>query len=281
MNLSHQIEGTSQSPQFSDPPVVETALGVQFDELSKMTASHLGLYYSLIRDQFPIAQDQSRLPFITELFPARPALPEFKLQLVNAKPVERVWFTSKTNSGDPGDQLIQLQPDRFGFNWRKSHDGASYPSFSHHQPVWHQEFARFSEFCHQEGLGEVKPNLCEVVYVNHIVPPEGRSAIEDFALIFPDLTWGPGSGWLPAPERVALNRVFVIGENQGRLYAEASIGSTKDKGDIIVLKMVGRVICKDGLNVADSLRLAHDWVVKGFECLTDATVRKERWGQTV
>jgi len=80
---------------------------------------------------------------------------------------------------------------------------------------------------------------------------------------------------------VALNRVFVIGENQGRLYAEASIGSTKDKGDIIVLKMVGRVICKDGLNVADSLRLAHDWVVKGFECLTDATVRKERWGQTV
>ncbi len=280
MNLSHETPNAVAPPRFAQPPVVETALGIQFDELGSMTASHLGLYFNQVRSRYPIAKDQPRLASITELFPARPVMPDLKFQLVNSKPVERVWFMSNGEGDDPGDKLIQIQPDRFGFNWRKPGEDSAYPSYSRNGRECLEEFGRFAEFCRQENLGVLKPNLCEVVYVNHIVPPDGCSAIDDFGIVFPGVSWESGTGWLPTPERASLNRVYVIGENQGRLYAEASIGTVRGQGDIIVLKMVGRVICNDSVRVAEGLQLAHDWVVKGFECLTAPAVRRERWGQS-
>ena len=130
------------------------------------------------------------------------------------------------------------------------------------------------------GLGQMKPNLCEVVYVNHVWPGPDESAFDLIAEIFTGLSWQHSTEWLPEPEAAALNRVYVIGENRGRLYAEASIAHQKERGEFVLLKMVARVLHRPDDSVESCLHLAHDWVVHGFVSLTDEKVRKERWKQT-
>ncbi|WP_164103405.1 hypothetical protein [Candidatus Laterigemmans baculatus] len=51
------------------------------------------------------------------------------------------------------------------------------------------------------------------------------------------------------------------------------------KGDYIVMKLTGRVIHRDGVEVETSLNAAHRWAVKGFESLTTNDARTNRWEQ--
>ncbi|MCH8342749.1 MAG: TIGR04255 family protein [Planctomycetes bacterium] len=276
MDASPETTQRTGSPRFKNPPVVETALGIQFAELADFKTSHFGLFYEHIRDRYPIVKDQPRLDPIIETFPKAPRIPQFKVR-TTPRP-ERVWY----ENSEEGSRLVQLQPDRFGFNWRKpSPDDAPYPSYLKNSRLCLDEFARFLDMCKAEGF-QVQPDVCEVVYVNQIWPQAGESLVELFATVFSGISWQASDDWLPAPELVTLNRVFEIGQQQGRLYAEAGMATQKDGGDCIALKVTGRVLHQSGdpAGVEQSLKLAHDWVVNGFVSLTNATIRKERWGQT-
>jgi hypothetical protein len=141
-------------------------------------------------------------------------------------------------------------------------------------------FGTFCEFAARHDLGEMKPNLCEVTYVNHIYPAEGETPAECFAAVFKGISWESADDWLPQPPEIAsLNRTFRIGDEQGRLYAEASIANDKESREIIHLKITARVIHNDGDELGENLDLAHEWVVKSFVSLTESQARYERWRQ--
>ncbi len=171
--------------------------------------------------------------------------------------------------------MLQLQPDRFAFNWCRV-EGKEYPRYESNRPHLFKEFEQFCNFAATHELGEVKPNLCEVTYVNHIRPDEGETPTDCIATIFTGIDWKSSDGWLPQPpEIVALNRVFTIGDQKGRLYAEASVAND----DFILLKITARVIHNHGDDLQENLDLAHLWVVKSFVSLTEEHIRHERWGQ--
>lgn len=260
-------------PLFRRPPVVETALGIQFSELHNFKAVHFGLLYEQLRDRFPVVQDHPRLEPIVELFPLRPRLPAFRIGGSYGGP-ERAWYLAQDESC-----LVQIQPDRFGFNWRSGGEHDDYPRFSENCPKCVAEFREFCEFCEAQGIGRVQPNLVEVVYVNHIRPQPGESAIKCFDAVFSGIDWRHSDDWLPPPETASLNRTFLIGENEGRLYAEASIVQERNRSEFVLLKMTARVHHREDRSVSDSLQLAHDWVVNGFVSLTDPVARQERWEQ--
>ena len=175
--------------------------------------------------------------------------------------------------------MLQLQPDRFVFNWCKK-EGHDYPRYASNQPTLFDEFNRFRDFASQHELGEVKPNLCEVTYVNHIHPIKDETPTNCFAAIFTGIEWESSDERLrQPPDVVTLNRVFTIDEEKGRLYAEASIATDKSAGDFILLKITARVIHNEGDDLQENMDLAHLWVVKSFASLTDEQVRHERWGQ--
>ncbi len=265
---------TSSGPKFDNPPVVETALGIQFVELPGFSTTHFGLFHEEIRDRYAVAVDQPRLDPIIETFPKAVRTPHFNIR--TALRPERVWFKDSPD----GSRLVQLQPDRFGFNWRKADEEAQYPSYSVNSQLCVDEFRVFTAFCERQGWA-VKPDLSEVVYVNQIWPRKGESVIDLFATVFTGIGWGTSDDWLPSPEIVTLNRVFEIPEQRGRLYAEAGLAIDKEKGPFINLRMIGRVLHTSGnpSDIEDTLQLAHDWVVNGFVSLTDSTIRQERWGQ--
>lgn len=275
VDAAHHAARAAASPKFDNPPVVETAVGIQFAELSGFRTMHFGIFYETIRDRYGFAEDQPRLDPIVETFPKAVRLPHFKVR--TAPRPERVWYTES----EDGSYLLQLQPDRFGFNWRQTEENARYPSYTESSQLCLKEFRGFLGFCDIHGFN-VRPDLCEVIYVNHIWPNEGESPIELFEKIFPGISWNHSDKWLPPPENVRLNRVYVIGDQQGRLYAEAEIAHQKDRGDLILLKMTARVLhrSEDPADIVDTLQLGHDWVVNGFVSLTDPAIRRERWGQT-
>lgn len=276
MSQSREAVQSSSSPKFRSPPVVETALGIQFHELTEFNSTHFGHFHQMIRDRYPIAEDQPRLAPIIETFPRMDSLPQFSIRSVPR--VERVWFKDPKDSS----RLMQLQPDRFGFNWKKGSDEEQYPSYTKNSQLFLDEFRTFITFCEQHGW-DVQPNLCEVVYVNHIKPIEGESVIDLFASIFPGINWETSDNWMPScnPEIATLNRVFEIPDQQGRLYVEAGIAHDKERGNFLNLRVIARTLhsSNDPSDIQETLKLAHDWVVNGFVSLTDATVRQKRWGQ--
>jgi len=269
-----QSAGT-KTPKFKKPPVVETVLGVQFSELAGFRTTHFGLFWDRIRSDFPKIDDQPRINRVVEVFPRKPLPRPARLSLSSAAGAQRVQYTDRK-----GSVMLQLQPDRFLYNWRRAEDGIPYGSFEKNVQRFDVEYERFREFCSKQNLDEPRPDLCEVCYVNHLLPVEGESAVELFEKALVGVRWELSGEFLPIPEATTFNRVFVIGDDVGRLYVEASIGFNRDiKKEFVHLKMTGRVNhrSQDNRDLLDSLRLAHDWVVNGFAGITESAIQKDRW----
>ncbi|MCH8829741.1 MAG: TIGR04255 family protein, partial [Planctomycetes bacterium] len=199
---------TDAGPSFRKPPVVETALSIQFDELRSLRTTHFGMYYATVKDRFPVVEDKPRIEPVIESFPRVPRMPTLRIGPASGGP-DRVLFTESAD----GSMMLQLQPDRFAFNWCRK-EGQEYPRYDSNLPRLLKEFDQFCDFAAGQGLGEVKPNLCEVTYVNHIHPIENETPTDCFAAIFSGLRWESSDEWLPQPpDVVTLNRVFTLGEN--------------------------------------------------------------------
>lgn len=263
----------SSDHRFHSPPVFETALAIQFDELETFKAAHFGLFYEKVASRFPIIEDQPRAEPIVERFPLRPR--HLQIGIKELRGPERVFFRDR----DDGTFLLQLQPDRFGLNWSRATPEEKYPPFSQNGPIFIEEFKQFARFCEDQKLGMPRPNLCEVVYVNHIFPNADESVMECMETVLAGVSLTQCNDLQP-PELASFNRVFPIPDQKGRWYAEAGLGRHAKEGDFVVLKITARVLHQDGEDVARNIQMAHDFVVNGFVAVTKIEARLSRWGQS-
>lgn len=264
---------SGKSPDFLNPPVFETALTVQFDELVPFPVTLFGKFHSHIESDFPYAQSRPAVLPMSESFPIGKR-PPTKLLVDPGAPPIRAWYIS----ANPGSELIQLQHDRFSFNWR-ANDKTSYPRFTTNLPRCLYHFKKFIKFCEQESLGRINPNLCEVMYSNHIYPREGERVADTISSIAEGITWSTSDGWLPKPEVASISRTYVIGQNQGRLYSELSCARDNDGKDFVNWKLTARVVSRsdEEFDVHDALSIAHKWVVWGFCSSSRAEAQAGIW----
>ena len=97
---------------YKKPPVIEVLCGIVFETIRSFKAHHLGLFWQKVRDKFLVCEHAPRLEVAFE-----------SLDLANYLP--RVWFISEEQN-----MLIQLQDDRFLFNWRRMQQREAYPRYS-------------------------------------------------------------------------------------------------------------------------------------------------------
>lgn len=267
-----------QTPKYDNPPVVETVIGVQFPELRGFGACHFGLFWKTLNKRFSRTEDKPRVGKIAVEFPHKTVFPQGLFVQQSTLP-DRVWYVSEDDT-----DLIQVQPNRFIYNWRRRPGKDDrYTSFENNSKNFSQEFEAFRGFCRKESLEDPIPDYCEVTYVNHLVPQAGETVSDLFGKVFAGLDWRFSDAWLPQPEAATFNRTFVIGDNRGRLYAEASLARVgKEDVELIVFKLTAYVKHDPEATseLADSLLLAHDWVVNGFASLTDIAIQKDRWERT-
>lgn len=146
-------------PDFTDPPLVEVAMGVQFERLRELRQPHIGIVWSAFRDDYPDVRD---LPPLAPLQEGRQrGGPSFTVEFADAPDLPRSWFMSLD-----GERLVQLQPDRFVHNWRKGDQAPTYPRYEALRRRFVEAWSTFAAALSEVGIGPPVVRQVEIAYVN-------------------------------------------------------------------------------------------------------------------
>ncbi len=252
-------------PDFGNPPVVETVLSVQFEPLSQMRAAHFGLFWGQIRGRYPKTEERPSFDSAIERFP-EPARRRLGLQfpVLEVPPLPRFWFIHGNEN-----ELIQLHPDRFIKNWRKSGEGDAYPRYEKVRDWFEQDFREFQGFVKKEKLGSIEVNQCEVTYVNHIVAGEGWGGHEDLDKVF--TVWRHPAATIPGKaEDAVFHARFPIrdgsGHPVGRLHTDVQAALRNSDGKpMFVFNLTARGYLGRSTEFLD---LGREWIVRSFAEMT-------------
>lgn len=255
-------------PAFQEPPLEEVVFGVQFEPLKLFSAAHFGLYWDRIRARYPSCEDHPPLVPQRELPEIQPTTVEAVIRM--GRPPARCWFISEEKT-----RLIQLQQDRFLMNWRRVGGAEAYPRFPTLIEAFKREWQGLLDFVEREGLGEVKVDQCELSYINHIDKGVGWEDFSDLGRVFTIIRPTGPTGFLPIPEVVSWSGAYKLPDGRGRLRVEmtpAFRGRDFKLFLSLTLTVRGAPAAQSGGRVFEWFDLAHEWVVRSFDELTQPTM---------
>ena len=253
----------SQSlPDYKSPPVIEVVCGISFDTINEFKGPHLGLFWNKVRNNFPVCEHAQRL-----------GTKDLKIDFKDFMP--RMWFIS-----EDGNTLIQLQNDKFYFNWRKQQKELNYPRYDKIIKYFKDNLDNLQNFLVEENLGIIKPIECELTYINHIPKGDGWESLDDINKVFRDFIWSSGERFLPTPISIGGQALFNLPEDRGRLNVTLRHGERKiDKHPMLILQNTATGLGAD--KSIDAIwgwfEIAHEWIVRGFTDLTGAEIQKNIW----
>lgn len=248
---------------------MEVVSGFVFEPVRTLKVAHFGLFWTRIFDEFP--ETQHAVPLGLEDTLARDVAGGMFFS-------PRLWFINRNQ-----DQLIQVQHDRFYFNWREGPNRSKYSTYG-------EIFERFIHYWHQyEIFLEVarldRPVLreCELTYINHIPQDVGWTSMLDVSNVLPRLAWKANEAkFLPAPRALNWNAVFDLPDDKGRLTVKLQPAFRgKKKEPIVVLELTAKGLGNDKSEkgIGSWFETAHEWIVKAFEDLTSTEIQQRVWGK--
>lgn len=252
-------------PSYTNAPLNEVSIGVQFEPLSQLKIPHFGLFWERIRAQYPNVEHA-------------PPIVGREQEPSEWFPLPRVWFIDKTDS-----QLIQLQTDRLNFNWRHRDGASPYPRFGEVAKQFFDLLTEFDRFVVEQSIGMISPTAVELTYINLFSKGNEWNSIEDLQSLFKDVVWhGDGARFLPYPEKMSWAVSFALPDGQGTLSARLKPAvRVADQQEVMQLEMVASNPVKE--RSVDSLTswydVAHEWVVKGFDDLIHLEAQEKFWGR--
>jgi uncharacterized protein (TIGR04255 family) len=263
-------------PDFAQPPVVEVALGVQFDPVSRLDGPAIArFWFEEVRDQFPDWMEAPALPSAIEWF-GIPAQPRMTFRLGQGAIANRAVFQDASKTG-----LVQLQQDRFVRNWRKIGTGDSYPRYETIRESFLSGVSQLRRFLARHELGDLAPNQCEVTYVNHVPVGEVGKLGQVSSVLAP---WSGrfSDTWLSAPETVEVathHQIVVNGAPVGRLHVSLQPGYVgSDAVFVLTLTARGRPSGTSDSDVVEFLDLGREQIVRGFTSVTSSEMHA-KWGR--
>lgn len=263
-------------PDFTDPPLIEVVMGVQFPEPHAYSQIYAGEIWNLFRDQFPQVQE---LPAIMPQFETfgrdKPGTVNF--ELVDGPGANRFWFIT-----EGGDQLVQFQSDRLLHNWRKREGlGNVYPRYESMVVRFRQELEALNSFFAEHFDTPLAINQAEITYINYIVADEtsaGPMRVGDWLNVI-GFDHEEPTDFNTGYRREVRNE---HGKPIGRLIAEIKSGRRqREKDRLIALNLTVRG-APMGPSIAQSidfLTLGREMVVKEFAAITTPQAH-EIWGRT-
>jgi uncharacterized protein (TIGR04255 family) len=269
------MDSQRRLPKFRRPPVTEVVHGVQFERLP-LTIVHPGLFYERIRPRFPRVQTVPALP------PLRPTFdlgfqPVTGLYVAEPDELPRAWFIAEDDS-----TLVQFQNDRLLFNWRHEPSKATYPHFEQVHESFGEVYLELERFVAAEAIGNLKPQVCEMTYINHIRPltPDGKARPLQQVFRLWHEEFGPE--WQQHSDGVSWNARYVLrrdtGEAFGRLTSALSTVAKPPSTDQILqldITVVGQPTSPDRGGIAQFHSMAHEKIVNYFAAITTKAAHNE------
>jgi uncharacterized protein (TIGR04255 family) len=269
-------------PNFENPPVVEVVLSIQFEQIARLRTAQMGLLWSKFRADFPKVEERAPIEPVIERFGSPTGgRVGVRFEALDIPPLARVLFLN-----DAEDQLVQVQPDRFLHNWRKTTGARVYPRYGTIREAFLRELGLFQEFLDQESIGPLRINQCEVTYVNHILRAGAWDGHGDADKIFRVVGKPMSERFLPPAEDVGMQIRYVIRSDEssplGRLHVSIQPGWLKpDNAPMYALELTARgaPLGADVDGARSFFDTGHDWIVRGFKDLTTSTMH-EIWRLT-
>jgi uncharacterized protein (TIGR04255 family) len=267
----------SELASYSRPPVAEVALAVQFDP-GTLTALDVATFRESIRNDFPKYEEQMARPPMEEVFDPVIGGPQFRVELLNAPAIPRIWFLN-----EDGSRLVQLQSDFLAVNWRLPPEGeGEYPRYETLLAELEQYLAMLNEILQHEGRSTIRPNWCEATYINVIPPAGSENSRPPLHEVLTVLSRHQGD-FLPDPEDTVLRERFLIpsedaDQPRGRLTVEAAPGFRNvDRVPIWSLTFTSRLRALTDGDALEALNLGHQWAVRAFMELISPEMQSQ-WG---
>lgn len=243
--------------KFTKSPLTEVVCGVEFSA-PEFSSVHFGLYWQTIRERFPV------LPL------DRPPIGEIELLPILPK-LRRVWFESSDKR-----QLIQLQANRFHYNWRRQSEAEEYPHFEEIYPKFEQEWQVFHNWWLELGGLPLQPVRYELTYLNQLDSTFGWNDSGDTHKIFTFV----GKEWnkfLDKPNVSSSELEFILPDNLGNLAVSLNQRlRIEDNACVVFFELTCRSIDANP-NFKDWFDAVHDYTVKAFLDLIQDDVKQE-WG---
>lgn len=245
------------SVEVTKSPLTEVLYGVEFNAI-EFSSVHFGLYWQTIRDRFPT--------------PPLDRPPIGELEILNILPtLRRVWFESEDKK-----QLIQLQANRFYYNFRHQNNSDQYPHFREVYPKFLDEWQKFQDWWLNIEKKELQPIRYELTYVNQIDQEFGWNSASDYPKIFSFLN----QKWESLPQSPLIfntNFEFKLKENQVNLSVSLSQGiKAKDNTPAILLNLTASTI-DTNIDIDTWFNLGHKATVETFLSLINQEIR-QNWG---
>jgi len=264
----------SDLPRYSNPPVVETVLSVQFAPLNGYSSAFAGRFWGLsLGKDWTKSTEAPRIDDQFERFDSQSMWMQGVMRVSTGGQPQRVQITSANE-----DRMIQIQDSRFILNWRKQ-PGQTYPTYPALSAEFLAQFRKFAEFARDAGLGNIEPNGWELTYVNHIPKGEMWNSPEEFSKIV------PGLRAVATPdctlETMNADWRYTLANERGRIYASirhVKILSTGSDAMMIQLVTRGPVSLENQHSLEDGLDLGHAATARFFTALTSAEAQAH-WGR--
>jgi uncharacterized protein (TIGR04255 family) len=250
-------------PQYRKPPVVETALAVEFAPLPGWSLLNYGTMWEEFRKEYPNSEVHPlQIPFGTPL-------------MVNpADPPVRCFFTNSE-----GSQLVQSRSGAFVKNWRARPGNEEYPRYSTIRPSFTRDLEIFRAYLSRNGFPPLEIWKCEVTYINHLFQGREWTDAASVASLFPHI--GPilKEGLLSSPTNVQYAAAFELPDNDGSLRIEAVPGLSHDGRPLIQLTLTAAGVPRT--NASDDIMQWMDKgryaIVKGFAEFTSEEIQTKIW----
>lgn len=262
-------------PDYDNPPVVETVLGVQFSPIPDFSNAHLGAFWQALGQQeWPSVTDLPPLPRQEERFsPGGQWGRRLQLHLTQ-DPSGRVQIKNRE-----GNRMVQLQNGRLHLNWLGK-GGDQYPRYSSVRAEFQDCLSRLRQFAEQQQLGTIEPDQWEVTYVNRIPQSTVWNAPSDWTFFKP-LNAIPSVDGLIEAESFSGEWHFVIPDQQGRLHIkwQHAIDAEQEPAEMIRLDLTARgpVKTSDDMesSVLNGIDLGHETIVRSFNVLMSDAANQE------
>lgn len=256
--------------KFGQPPVIEVACGVAFTLPKPLKTAHIGKYWARVSSEFPRCEDAIPLSTVVEgEGPVESTELNLQIEQATLPPIRRAWLINAE-----GTNLLQLQEDRFLFNWKRTDKSSAYPSYRQVVADFRRQWYRYKEFLASEGLGVPATAQLELTYFNY------RPGAFDFLR---DLQRSEGQErFLNAPEAVTWKVAYNLPDGNGRLHIAAMNARnavTGEKG--VRLDLTARGLPKDHSDEGCEqwFDLAHHWITHSFADITTPEAH-QAWERT-
>jgi uncharacterized protein (TIGR04255 family) len=262
----------AENIKFGAPPVVETALSVQFNALAGFTAAHAGWFWKDYVEKLGDGPSKEWKQVIETV-----SIPEqfekFGAEEVWVPPVSLVQGLMSPRiqiiRGD-GERMVQLQNNRFILNWRKF--ASAYPSYETLLPEFRNMLSAFESFCSESGFGAPVYNLWELTYVDQMKKGTMWDSARDLSRIFPALAMPPVSVRHAPPsddERVSADWRFSLANQRGRLYIQLRQARLPlSNEEVIQLTTTARGPVNESQSWEQGLNLGHESLREMFFAIT-------------